>query len=118
LDPVWFGFAAPSAAIRLSYNSVDMKFAVIADYDAADPQLATVRPVHREYLTKLRDTGKLVISGPLTDHGGALIVLETESKEEAAAIVDADPFVKSGVFKSWVIRPWNPIFVNKALLPD
>jgi len=95
-----------------------MKFAVIADYDAADPQLATVRPVHREYLTKLRDAGKLVISGPLTDHGGALIVLETESKEEAAAIVDNDPFVKSGVFKSWVIRPWNPIFVNKALLPD
>jgi uncharacterized protein YciI len=95
-----------------------MKFAVIADYDAADPQLATVRPVHREYLTKLRDTGKLVISGPLTDRGGALIVLEAESKEEAAAIVDADPFAKSGVFKSWVIRPWNPIFVNKALLPD
>ena len=28
------------------------------------------------------------------------------------------PFVKAGVFKSWVIRPWNPIFVNKALLPD
>jgi uncharacterized protein YciI len=95
-----------------------MKFAVIADYDAADPQLATVRPVHREYLTKLHGAGKLVISGPLTDHGGALIVLETESKEEAAAIVDNDPFVKSGVFKSWVIRPWNPIFVNKALLPD
>ena len=38
--------------------------------------------------------------------------------EEAAAIVDNDPFVRSGVFKSWVIRPWNPIFVNKALLPD
>jgi hypothetical protein len=95
-----------------------MKFAVIADYDAADPQLPTVRPVHREYLTKLRDAGKLVISGPLTDSCGALIVLETESKEEAAAIVDADPFVKSGVFKSWVIRPWNPIFVNKGLLPD
>ena len=95
-----------------------MKFAVIADYDAADPQLAVVRPVHREYLTKLRDAGKLVISGPLTDTGGALIVLETASKEEADAIVAADPFVKSGVFKSWVIRPWNPIFVNKSLLPD
>ena len=36
-----------------------MKFAVIADYDAADPQLPVVRPVHREYLTKLRDAGKL-----------------------------------------------------------
>ena len=95
-----------------------MKFAVIADYDAADPQLPVVRPVHREYLTKLRDAGKLAFSGPFTDHGGALIMLEAETKEEAAAIVDADPFVKAGVFKSWVIRPWNPIFVNKGLLPD
>lgn len=94
-----------------------MKFAVIADYDANDPQLAAVRPVHREYLTKLRDAGKLAISGPLTD-GGALIVLEAESKEEAAAMVDADPFVKAGVFKSWVIRPWNPVFINRSLLPE
>ena len=107
-----------ATAARLSYNNLDMKFAVIADYDAADPQLAVVRPVHREYLTKLRDAGKLVLSGPLTDSGGALIVLETDSKEQAAAIVDADPFAKSGVYKSWVIRPWNPIVVNKALLPD
>lgn len=94
-----------------------MKFAVIADYDANDPQLAVVRPVHREYLAKLRDAGKLAISGPLTD-GGALIILEADSKEEATAIVDADPFVKAGVFKSWVIRPWNPIIINRSLLPE
>ena len=45
-------------------------------------------------------------------------MLEAETKEEAAAIVDADPFVKAGVFKSWVIRPWTPIFVNRSLLPE
>jgi uncharacterized protein len=95
-----------------------MKFAVIADYDAADPQLPVVRPLHREYLTKLREAGKLAFSGPFTDHGGALIMLETETKEEAAAIVGADPFVKAGVFKSWVIRPWNLVFVNRSLLPE
>jgi uncharacterized protein YciI len=111
-------WSALSAATHVSYNNDDMKFAVIADYDAADPQLPVVRPVHREYLTKLRDAGKLAFSGPFTDHGGALIMLEAESKEEAAAIVYADPFVKAGVFKSWGLRPWNPVFANKALLPD
>jgi len=95
-----------------------MKFAVIVDYDANDPQVPVVRPVHREYLTKLREAGKLAISGPFTDSGGALIVLEADSKEEAAAIVAVDPFVKAGVFKSWVIRPWNPVIVNRSLLPE
>ncbi|MEO8053394.1 MAG: YciI family protein [Acidobacteriota bacterium] len=95
-----------------------MKFALIADYDATDPRVSEVRPVHREYLAKLRDAGKLVLSGPFTDSGGALIIYEADSKEEAAAIVDADPFTKAGVLKNRVIRPWNPVMVNRSLLPD
>jgi uncharacterized protein YciI len=95
-----------------------MKFAVIVDYKADDPKLGTVRPVHRQYLAELRDKGKLAISGPFTEGGGALIVLETDSKEEAEAIVKSDPFTKEGVFQSWVIRPWNPVFINRSVLPE
>jgi uncharacterized protein YciI len=36
-----------------------MKFAVIVDYDAADPKAPVVRPAHREYLTQQRTNGKL-----------------------------------------------------------
>ena len=50
-----------------------MKFAAIIDYKPDDPQLPTVRPVHRQYLAELRDKGKLAISGPFTEGGGALI---------------------------------------------
>jgi uncharacterized protein YciI len=95
-----------------------MKFAVIVDYDAADPNVPVVRPAHREYLSELRANGKLVISGPFTEGGGALIVMEADTKEEVAALMAADPFVKKGVFKTWVVRPWNPIFVNRNLLPE
>ena len=35
-----------------------------------------------------------------------------------AALMAADPFVKEGVFKSWVVRPWNPLFCNHSLLPE
>jgi hypothetical protein len=95
-----------------------MKFAVIVDYDPNNPKLADVRPVHRQYLAELREKGKLAISGPFTEGGGALIVLEADSKEEAEAILQADPFTTSGVFLSHVIRPWNPIFINRSVLPE
>jgi uncharacterized protein len=95
-----------------------MKYAVIVEYDAADPKAPVVRPRHREYLSELRANGKLVISGPFTEGGGALIVMEADSKEQVADLMAADPFVKEGVFKSWVVRPWNPIFVNRSLLPE
>ena len=95
-----------------------MKFAVIAEYDPNDPKLAEVRPVHRKYLAELHANGKLAISGPFTEGGGALIVLEADSIEEAEAMVEADPFVKEGVFRSQVIRPWNPIFINHDILPQ
>ncbi len=94
-----------------------MKFAAIIEYKLDDPQLATVRPVHREYLAKLRDQGKLALSGPLLD-GGALIIYEAENMEEAEAMYQADPFQTAGVFQSHVIRPYNPIFINRNLLPE
>lgn len=94
-----------------------MKFAAIIEYKADDPQIAAMRPIHREYLAKLRDQGKLAISGPLLD-GGALIVYEAETKEEAEAMYQADPFKACGVFQSHVIRPWNPVFINRSLLPE
>ncbi len=95
-----------------------MKFAVIVNYNPDNPKVAEVRPVHRKYLAELRDKGKLVISGPFTEGGGALIILEADSKEEAEAIYRADPFTTEGVFHAPVIRPWNPIMVNRNLLPD
>lgn len=95
-----------------------MKFAVIVDYDANDPKVPAVRPAHREYLAGLVASGKLAISGPFTEGGGALLVMEADTKEQVAEILQADPFVKEGVFKSWVVRPWNPIFINRSLLPE
>ena len=91
-----------------------MKFAAIIDYKPDDPQLPTVRPLHRQYLAELRDKGKLAISGPFTEGGGALIVYEAESKDEAEALYRADPFTTTGVFQSYVIRPWNVVFPWKS----
>ncbi len=95
-----------------------MKFAAIVDYSPDDPKLSEVRPAHRQYLAELRDKGQLAISGPFTEGGGALMVFEVGSKNEVEALLKADPFTTAGVFKSWVIRPWNPIMINRSVLPE
>jgi uncharacterized protein YciI len=94
-----------------------MKYAAIIEYSRDKEKIASVRPVHRQYLTSLRERGQLAISGPFTDDSGALIVYEAASAEEAEKLLQADPFHDSGIFLSYVIRPWNPVIANRELFP-
>jgi uncharacterized protein YciI len=94
-----------------------MKFAAIFDYTADKDKIAQVRPVHRQYLTSLRDRGQLVIAGPFTDDSGSLIVYEAATKEDAEKLIQADPFQQHGIFQRFQLRPWNPVMANRELLP-
>ena len=51
------------------------------------------------------------------DDSGALIVYEAATKEEAEALMKADPFNQAGIFVTYVMRPWNPVFANRELFP-
>src|ERR1700674_1470631 len=93
-----------------------MKFAAVIDYKADNPKVAEVRPVHRQYLAELKEKGKLVISGPFPETGGALIVYEAGSKDEAEALIKADPFTTGGVFTSWGLFSGSPTSENRDLL--
>ena len=86
-----------------------MKFAAIIDYANHD-QIASTRPAHREYLTSLKERGKLVTSGPFEDDSGALIIYEADSPDEAESMIREDPFNKAGVFASYSLRPWKQVF--------
>ena len=95
-----------------------MKYAAIIKFSADSATGAPpVRPAHREYLARLRDAGKLSLSGPFLD-GGALIVYEAEKPEDVETLITDDPFAKSGVFASWEVHPWNILFINRGLLPE
>jgi len=93
-----------------------MKYAAIIQYTPDAALIAKTRPAHREYLTDLQKAGRLVISGPFTDDSGGLLVYEAETAEQAEELIAADPFARQGVFLSWVVRPWNVIFINRNLL--
>jgi uncharacterized protein len=95
-----------------------VKYAAIVKFSADSVVTAPpARPAHREYLTQLRDSGKLVLSGPFID-GGALIVYEAEKPEDVEPLITADPFARAGVFASWEVHPWNILFINRDLLPE
>ena len=94
-----------------------MKFATIIEYSQDKANIAEVRPVHRQYLTILKEKGQLAASGPFLDDSGALIVYEAATREEAEALMKADPFNQAGIFVTYVMRPWNPVFANRELFP-
>ncbi|MBM4067577.1 MAG: hypothetical protein FJ271_01340 [Planctomycetes bacterium] len=94
-----------------------MKFAAIIEYLQDKAKIAELRPVHRQYLASLKENGQLAASGPFTDDSGALIIYEAASREDAEALLQADPFNKNGIFLKYVLRPWNPVIANRDAFP-
>ncbi|MCA9858701.1 MAG: YciI family protein [Thermomicrobiales bacterium] len=73
------------------------------------------RPVHREYLKSLYDSGKLLESGPFTDDSGALIVYESENLAAAEAQFAQDPYsIAGGIVESVTFHEWNRVFPPRA----
>ena len=90
---------------------------VIYALDAPDTaaKRAANRPAHLERVKALHDQGRIAIVGPLPKldapslEGGAagsLIVAEFESLEAAKEWIQADPFVKTGIYASVDVRPF------------
>lgn len=49
--------------------------------------------IHKAYLQKYIEEGKIFAKGPFTDHSGGLIIYKTESVEEARKIAENDPVI-------------------------
>jgi uncharacterized protein YciI len=94
-----------------------MTFAATIEYTPDKARIAEFRPPHRDYLSGLSREGKVLMAGPFADDSGGLIVYEGATEAEVEQLIKADPFYKSGVFLSWVIRPWRIVRVNRDLLP-
>lgn len=77
------------------------------------------RPAHIARLEKLRDQGRLLLSGPFPaidaeDPGaagftGSLIVAEFDSLAAARAWAEADPYVAGGVYASVDVQPFRKV---------
>ena len=85
-----------------------MKYVAVIDYDNHE-QIAATRPAHREYLTSLKERGRIVASGPFEDDSGALIIYEADSADDVESMIREDPFSKAGVFASYTLKPWRQV---------
>jgi hypothetical protein len=85
---------------------------VIIGYDGPDGQAKRKlhRQAHLDRMEPLDKAGKVLLAGPLTDGAGSLIVIETDSVEEARAFVEQDPYVTQGVFTRYEIHPFMRVF--------
>jgi uncharacterized protein YciI len=85
-------------------------FAVTYLYAATPEQLNEIRPIHRQWLAGLLETGQLLASGPMIDNPEALLIFSSESAPELASLLDNDPFDIAGFIGSRSIQQWNPVF--------
>ncbi|MDD4000842.1 MAG: YciI family protein [Bacilli bacterium] len=58
---------------------------------------------HVFHLKNLDDKGLLYLCGPFVDYGGGMVILKTDTLEEAVLIANADPFIAEG-YKTFEIR--------------
>ncbi|WIV11514.1 YciI family protein [Proteiniborus sp. MB09-C3] len=62
--------------------------------ETIDPEKdAEILDVHKAYLQKYIDEGKIFAKGPFTDHSGGLIIYKVDSIEEAKKLAENDPAV-------------------------
>lgn len=93
-----------------------MLYAIYAlDVPDSGPRRAASRPAHLERVKAMHAEGRIAMVGPLpkldaasVEGGiaGSLIIAEFDSLEAARAWIDADPYVKAGVYASIDVRPF------------
>ncbi len=83
----------------------------IGDQTARD----AARPKHREYLSQLFESGKLLEAGPFTDGKGSLFIYEAADEAEARALFAADPYSAApGVVEAAYFHEWVRVFPASA----
>lgn len=87
-------------------------FVVQLRFDLAETdRRMEVRPAHRDYLTALKEAGKLVAAGPFTDQTGALLVYDDVADEaELRDILAKDPYTPANVYEIATLAEWQPLF--------
>jgi len=78
-----------------------------------------VRPVHRDYVTRLDLKAVRLLGGPLTEDDsetmfGTFLFLEAENREAVEEFVANDPYVKAGIFESMDIYAIHKDIVKMA----
>lgn len=80
------------------------------------PEVERLQQAHLANIRRMSELGKLIIAGPLLDHGflRGIYIFRVRSLEEARALVATDPSVQAGRL-AFELHPW---MVLKGVLPE
>jgi uncharacterized protein YciI len=92
-----------------------MKIVNNVGYIGDAEKVASVRPAHRVFMSKLGEQGRLVAAGPLSDGSGAIFIYEADNLEDAEAIFAQDPYTLGGVVADHKMHAWEIVNVYPDL---
>ena len=90
-------------------------------YDLSDDYLARraeFRGLHLKLAWAAHERGELVLGGALSEPADrAILMFKGETIEVAQDFAKSDPYVTSGLIKSWTVRPWLTVVGAQAANP-
>lgn len=90
-------------------------------YDTAPSYLTRrgeFRQAHLDMAWAAHDRGELVLGGAVGDPiDTALLLFRGDSPAAAEDFARADPYVKNGLIKHWVVKPWHTVAGSTASNP-
>ena len=69
---------------------------------------------HREYLSYFYKQGLLLVSGPLIERTGGIIIALTKDQSYLESILQQDPFYLAEI-ADYKLLEFNPVMYNKSL---
>jgi uncharacterized protein YciI len=93
---------------------------LLLDKPAASDQRLQMRPQHKAYLAQVES--RIAFAGPLTsDDGlamvGSLLVIDFDSRKDAQAWLNAEPFHCSGLYASTSVHAFVNLWPQRAGFP-
>lgn len=67
---------------------------------------------HAEFMNRIIETGKILLGGPFSDGSGSMVIVKTETEQEARTIFEGDPWLLHNIHQREEVRPWQ-IFINE-----
>ncbi|TCS96793.1 YciI family protein [Hazenella coriacea] len=83
-------------------------FLVLIHYKLPYEEVQNYVQAHRDYLEGLYQQKKLIVSGPMKDLTGGVILMNVQTEEEAQEIITHDPYYINQVGEYEVI-PFSPV---------
>lgn len=117
----------PTRTLQRSFSAAvaaDKKQFLVVVHDHKDPDALNrrlaVRPTHLVGAKKLKRDGVIQLGGAiLTDHTesgkmcGSALIINAESTEQAAKVIESDPYFKDRVWDKYTIYPFRQASIEQ-----